>query len=168
MLAALQWRKCSRFFQSVSAGHCLKAILEFNQAGIHCSTNVHDAALAFSLHSIPAVDVKAIIYLTHPLVCIIFYPMAIDANSLTRLLDALEDLLIENTALQSSVRVLEGFLPEAKGKVAQVVEKAKNDPAIRAHVQGRLAPLRDQIRTGLDSEKVIRELLKAVPTKKVN
>ncbi len=89
-------------------------------------------------------------------------------NSLIQLLDALEDLLIENTALQSSVRVLEGFLPEAKGKVAKVVEKAKNDPAIRAHVQARLAPLRDQIRAGLDSEKVIRELLKAVPTKKVN
>jgi hypothetical protein len=88
------------------------------------------------------------------------------SDDLTQLIDALEDLLIENSALESSVRVLEAFLPEAKGKVAQVIEKAKNDPAIRAHVQSRLAPLRDQIRAGLNSEKAIQELLRAFPTKK--
>jgi hypothetical protein len=87
-------------------------------------------------------------------------------NDLTRLIDALEDLFIENTAYASSVRVLEAFLPEAKGKVAEVVEKAKSDPAIRARIQSRLAPLRDQIRAGLTAERVLQELLLAFPTKK--
>ena len=94
--------------------------------------------------------------------------MAVNTNSLIQLLDALEELLIENTAYASSVRVLEQFLPQAQGKVAQVIASAKADPKIREHVRSRFASLRSQIQTEANLEKVIEELLKAVPTKKVH
>ena len=95
--------------------------------------------------------------------------MVVNANTLNQLLDALEELLIENTAYRSSVKVLEQFLPpQVQGKVAQVVETAKADPKIREHVRSRFASLRSQFQTEGNLEKVIEELLKAVPTKKVH
>ena len=92
--------------------------------------------------------------------------MAVDANTLTQLLDALEELLIENTAYTSSVKVLEQFLPQARGKVAQVVEKAKADPKVREHVRAKFASLRSQFQTESNLQMVIEELLKVLPTKK--
>ena len=94
--------------------------------------------------------------------------MAVNAKTLNQLLDALEELLIENTAYARSVEVLEQHLPKAQGKVAQIVAQAKADPKIREHARSRFASLRSQILTEVNLEKVVDELLKVVPTKQVH
>jgi len=88
--------------------------------------------------------------------------MPSESNLTNQLLDILEDLLIENSAYKSSVKVLEQFLPaQVRGRTDLVIAEAKADPHIRKTVQERFAPWRDQ---ALD--KAIEEILKVFPPSK--
>ena len=70
----------------------------------------------------------AIIYLTNQAHFANLEGMDEAPSTLTQLIDALEDLMIENTSLQSSVRVLEAFLPEAKARLLRWLRKQKTIP----------------------------------------
>lgn len=96
--------------------------------------------------------------------------MGTDSKTLIELLDAFENLIIENTAYASSVKVLEQFLPpQVQGRVARVLEQAKADPKVRAHVRSKFASLRSQFQIESNLEKALESLLKALPkTEKVN
>ena len=81
-----------------------------------------------------------------------------------QLLDALEELLIENQAYRSALKTVEPlFPPQARGRVDLLIETAKNDPVIRQTVHQQFAGLRDQ-----SPGDTIEQLLRLLPNKDVN
>ena len=71
--------------------------------------------------------------------------MAADPTLVNELLDAIEELFIENRALWSSLKVMERFIPaHARGRIDLVVSAAKSDSTIRETVHQQLAEYRHQ------------------------
>ena len=83
----------------------------------------------------------------------------------TRLLDAIEQLYIENLAYQSLFEVLQNRLPP-KEQVKSLIEQAKQHPQLQAKVRQQFQPLRDRIRNEADLGRVLQEFLRVVPAKK--
>jgi len=78
-----------------------------------------------------------------------------------QLLDALEDLIIENQAYKSALKSVEPFFPpQARGRVELVVQTAKNDPLIRQTVHQRFSELRDK-----SVDESLERLLRLLPKK---
>lgn len=65
-------------------------------------------------------------------------------NHTNQLLDKVEDLLIENSALTAALAAVQRLLPpEAQEKVRSYVESLKSDPAFRGLLRRRFSPYRD-------------------------
>lgn len=67
----------------------------------------------------------------------------LDQVLVNKLVDALEELYIENRAYKSSLKALAQYLPPAK-KVDSVVQAAKADPIVRQGVRRLFASVRSQ------------------------
>ncbi len=66
-------------------------------------------------------------------------------NHTNQLLDRVEELLVENSALDTALEVVKRFLPpEAQEKVRSHIEDMKSDPTLRELVRRRFAEYRDQ------------------------
>jgi len=79
-----------------------------------------------------------------------------------KLLDAIGDLLIENQAYETALKVLEDVLPDAAyQRVRAHIAAVKSDPQIRATVQQRLAQLKGQ-----SPADTLQGLLRHLPPKK--
>ena len=66
-------------------------------------------------------------------------------NHNDQLLDKVEELLIENSALDTALEVVKRLLPpDAQEKVRSHVEEIKSDPTLRELVHRRFAQYRDQ------------------------
>ena len=71
--------------------------------------------------------------------------MADKSSLINELLDAMEELLIENQAYKSALKAVEPlFPPQAQGRVELVVRTALADPFVRQTVHQQFAELRDQ------------------------
>ncbi len=83
-----------------------------------------------------------------------------DKDLATRLLDAIEVLIIENMAMRK-------LLKDSKHpSFERVLEFGRNDPAVRARIAKLFDPLRAQIRDDANLESVLQEFLRVVPTSK--
>ena len=84
-----------------------------------------------------------------------------DRTLANELLDAFEELIIENHAYQKSLEIVEQLLsPEARQKIEQTVRQIKADPKIRETVRRRFASLHDQFQSSAGLSEVLEQLLK--------
>jgi len=84
-----------------------------------------------------------------------------EANLVTQLLDALDELLIENQALRSGIGVLEQFLPvQARDRIRKHVAGIKADPKVRGVVQRGFAQYRTESLESTVEQLLLRELKK--------
>ena len=86
--------------------------------------------------------------------------MADKSSLINRLLDVIEDLLIENRAYVSTIK---HFAPGAREVADTMIRTAKSDPVLRKMIRSEFAPFRDQ-----SPEEALQELLKKLETKDVN
>jgi hypothetical protein len=81
-------------------------------------------------------------------------------NHSNQLLDRVEELLVENSALDTALEVVKRFLPpEAREKVRSHIEDMKSDPTLRELVHRRFLQYRDQS-LGSTFSQLLREDLK--------
>ena len=77
-----------------------------------------------------------------------------------KLVDAMEELFIENRAYRSTLRIVQQTLPMQK-QIDQLVEAVKAEPHIRQEVHKLFGPVRDQ-----SLEHAIEYLLQLFPSNK--
>jgi len=84
-------------------------------------------------------------------------------NHTNQLLDKVEDLLIENSALTDALAAVQRLLPpEAEEKVRSHIEGLKSDPAFRALMRRRFAQHRDLPLEGAVSKLIEQDLAKGI------
>ena len=88
--------------------------------------------------------------------------MAIDKDLAHRLVDRLEQLYLENSALRAILMVYQKQLPST-GPWERLLDKAKTDEALVSHIQGTFAPIRQRFAEDIDLAEAIAKLLKVVP-----
>jgi len=78
---------------------------------------------------------------------------------LSRLIDRIEALYIENLILRDELR------HRNQDQLAQMIEQAKNSPRLTAKVRALFAPIRNALLDEVLLEQEIQEFLKAAPPK---
>ena len=84
-------------------------------------------------------------------------------NYTNQLLNRVEELLIENSALTTALEVVKRLLPpEAQEKVRSHIEDMRSDPALRDLVRRRFAQYRNPSREDSVSERLEQDLAKGI------
>ena len=96
--------------------------------------------------------------------------MATDKELTLRMVDALEELIIENHALRASLKALQRrlrpWLRIPDSQLDSLIEQARSHPQAGGDVRQQFAQLRDHIRQSADLSDAIQEFLRIVPAKK--
>jgi len=85
-----------------------------------------------------------------------------DSTLAARMVDVIEQLLIERRALRSILHVMQHRLPPLS-QLDPLIDQATNNPTILESVRKEVAPLRDHIHSPNELEKALQEFLRIAP-----